>query len=63
MPVIKGNCALLKKKRQIRMVLRGDSLAPVAEIFENVSSVHHGHVQAVHGAMSQVVSGQMYWWA
>jgi transposase len=44
----------MDKVELIRMVLRGDSLAPVAEIFENVSSVHHGHVQAVHGAMKRL---------
>jgi len=38
----------------IRRALRGEKLVPVAELFEIVRSVHHGHVQAVLTAMKQL---------
>lgn len=44
----------MDKVEMIRKVLRGDALVPVNDLFENVSSVHHGHVQAVHAAMKRL---------
>jgi transposase len=38
----------------IRRALRGEKLVPVAELFEIVRSLHHGHVQAVLAAMKQL---------
>ena len=38
----------------IRRALKGEKLVPVAELFEIVRSVHHGHVQAVLVAMKQL---------
>ena len=38
----------------LRRILRGEKLAPVAELFEIVRSRHHGHVQAVRVAMKQL---------
>ena len=38
----------------IRRALRGERLVPVAELFEIVRSLHHGHVQAVLTAMKQL---------
>jgi transposase len=44
----------MDKVEAIRLVLKGEALVPVAELFETVSSAHHGHVQAVHLAMKQL---------
>ena len=51
-----GNISSLSmdKVELIRQVLRGDSLVPVTDLFENTSSVHHGHVKAVHIAMKRL---------
>src|SRR5260370_30617408 len=38
----------------IRRALRGEKLVPVAELFEIIRSLHHGHVQAVLSAMKQL---------
>lgn len=38
----------------IRRALKGESLVPVASLFEIVRSQHHGHVQAVRVAMKQL---------
>lgn len=38
----------------IRRALRGEKLLPVAELFEIVRSVHHGHVLAVRTAIKQL---------
>ena len=38
----------------IRAVLRGESLAPVATLFEAIASRAHGHVQALRVAMRQL---------
>jgi hypothetical protein len=38
----------------IRRTLKGETLVPVAELFEIVHSRHHGHVQAVRAAMTQL---------
>jgi transposase len=38
----------------IRLVLKGQRLAPVDELFECVRSCHHGHVQAVKVAMQRL---------
>lgn len=38
----------------IRRALKGESLVPVASLFEIVRSEHHGHVQAVRTAMKQL---------
>jgi transposase len=38
----------------IRRALKGEKLVPVAELFEIVRSVHHGHVQAVLTAIKQL---------
>ena len=38
----------------IRRALKGESLVPVASLFEIVRSQHHGHVQAVRVAMTQL---------
>jgi len=38
----------------IRRTLKGETLVPVAELFEIVRSRHHGHVQAVRAAMKQL---------
>jgi transposase len=44
----------MDKVEMIRQVLRGEPLVSVTDFFENVSSVHHGHVQAVHSAMKRL---------
>ena len=38
----------------IRSILRGETLVPPAELFETVTSRHHGHFQAVHLAMKHL---------
>ncbi len=38
----------------IRRTLKGETLVPVAELFEIVRSRHHGHVQAVQAAIKQL---------
>jgi Transposase DDE domain len=38
----------------IRRTLKGETLVPVAELFEIVHSRHHGHVQAVRAAMAHL---------
>ena len=38
----------------IRRTLKGETLVPVAELFEIVRSRHHGHVQAVRAAIKQL---------
>lgn len=38
----------------LRLVLKGQQLAPVAELFECIQSRHHGHVQAVRLAMQRL---------
>jgi transposase len=38
----------------IRLILKGQRLAPVDELFERVESFHHGHVQAVRSAMQRL---------
>jgi Transposase DDE domain len=38
----------------IRRTLRGETLVPLADLFEIVQSRHHGHVQAVRTAMTQL---------
>lgn len=42
------------KVELLRRLLRGDSLAPVDQLFEVVASAHHGHVQAVRTAMQRL---------
>jgi hypothetical protein len=51
-----GNISSLSmdKVELIRQVLRGDSLVPVTDLFENTSSVHHGHIKAVQVAMKHL---------
>ncbi len=38
----------------IRRTLRGETLVPLADLFEIVHSQHHGHVQAIRTAMQQL---------
>ena len=38
----------------LRLVLKGQQLAPVAELFECIQSRHHGHVQAVRLTMQRL---------
>ncbi len=38
----------------IRRTLRGETLVPVADLFDIVRSQHHGHVQAIRTAMTQL---------
>src|SRR5712692_4854523 len=38
----------------IRRTLRGETLVPLADLFEIVHSHHHGHVQAIRIAMTQL---------
>jgi Transposase DDE domain len=38
----------------IRRTLRGETLVPLADLFEIVHSRHHGHVQAIRTAMTQL---------
>jgi hypothetical protein len=38
----------------IRRTLRGETLVPLADLFEIVHSHHHGHVQAIRLAMTQL---------
>ncbi len=38
----------------IRKTLRGETLVPLADLFEIVHSHHHGHVQAIRTAMQQL---------
>ena len=38
----------------IRRTLKGETLVPVAELFDIVRSRHHGHVQAVQAAMTRL---------
>lgn len=38
----------------IRRVLKGESLAPVTDLFECLDSLHHGHVQAVRAVMRRL---------
>ena len=38
----------------IRRTLRGETLVPLADLFEIVHSHHHGHVQAIRTAMHQL---------
>ncbi len=38
----------------MRRTLRGEALVPVADLFEIVHSHHHGHVQAIRAAMTQL---------
>jgi hypothetical protein len=38
----------------IRRTLRGETLVPLADLFEIVHSRHHGHVQAIRTAMAQL---------
>jgi transposase len=44
----------LDQVEAIRLVLRGQRIAPVADLFEISSSRHHGHVQAVLTAMRRL---------
>jgi transposase len=44
----------MDKVEMIRQILRGDPLVPVTELFEISSSVHHGHVKAVHATMKRL---------
>ena len=43
----------------IRLVLKGQRLAPVSELFECVRSYHHGHVQSVWVAMQRLGIGDL----
>ncbi|MEA3153595.1 MAG: hypothetical protein QOK44_1184 [Betaproteobacteria bacterium] len=43
----------------IRAILRGESLAPVASVFEAIASRTHGHVQAVRRAMQRLGFAQL----
>src|SRR6266849_7277528 len=38
----------------IRRTLRGETLVPLADLFEIVHSHHHGHVQAIRIAITQL---------
>src|SRR5712691_6273909 len=38
----------------IRRTLRGETLVPLADLFEIVHSRHHGHVQAIRTAMAHL---------
>ncbi len=38
----------------LRQVLQGDTLVPASEAFEAITSLHHGHVQAVLDAMQRL---------
>ena len=38
----------------IRRTLRGETLVPLADLFDIVRSQHHGHVQAIRTAMTQL---------
>lgn len=38
----------------LRLVLKGERLVPVTELFERVESYHHGHVLAVRSAMQRL---------
>lgn len=44
----------MEQVETIRMVLKGQRLAPVADLFECIESRHHGHVQAVRSAMQRL---------
>ncbi len=43
-----------EKVETLRLLLRGEKLAPAAELFEVVESYHHGHVDAVLRAMRRL---------
>jgi hypothetical protein len=43
----------------IRAILRGEQLAPAAELFEAITSRPHGHVQAVRRAMQELGFAQV----
>lgn len=38
----------------LRLILKGERLVPVSELFEHVASYHHGHVLAVQTAMQRL---------
>lgn len=38
----------------LRLILKGERLVPVSEVFEHVESYHHGHVLAVRTAMQRL---------
>lgn len=38
----------------IRLILRGERVAPVEKLFEVITSLHHGHVEAVLAAMKRL---------
>jgi transposase len=38
----------------LRLILKGERLVPVTELFEHVDSYHHGHVLAVRSAMQRL---------
>jgi transposase len=38
----------------LRLILKGERLVPVTELFERVESFHHGHVLAVRSAMQRL---------
>jgi transposase len=44
----------MEQVEAIRLVLKGQRLAPVADLFECIESRHHGHVQAVRSAMQRL---------
>jgi len=44
----------IEKIEAIRLVLRGESMVPARDLFEVISSKHHGHVQAVLDTMRRL---------
>jgi hypothetical protein len=42
----------------IRRTLKGETLVPIADLFEIVRSRHDGHVQAVRAAMTSLASSR-----
>jgi hypothetical protein len=51
-----ANLSSLSKEQveAMRLILKGQRLAPVTELFECIGSRHHGHVQAVRSAMQRL---------
>ena len=52
--VLVGECLRSIGLRGFVVALDGDTLVPLADVFEIVHSHHHGHVQAIRTAMTQL---------
>ncbi|PJA11941.1 MAG: transposase, partial [Elusimicrobia bacterium CG_4_10_14_0_2_um_filter_63_34] len=48
-----------EKVEMLRLLLRGEKLAPVADQFEAISSWHHGHIDAVLRTMNRLGFDQL----